>query len=637
MVGLGKTLQLAMTAQLIALYGEKPILVIAPKTLIWQWQDEMKDMLDMPSAVWNGRQWVDENEIVYPTDGPEGVKKCPRRVGIVSQGLITSRSEVAEYLKQLSYECVIVDEAHRARRKNLGPNRENETPDPNNLLDFLYEISERTKSMILATATPVQMYPIEAWDLVNILALNNEAVLGNAYSRWRHAGDALDLVMGLRQIPTDDIECWSWIRNPLPPASEHLDLNILRHSLKIKDETVVIPGDTWDRMADPDKARVRHLSRTFFKDHNPFIRHIIRRTREFLEDTIDPETNEPYLKPVKVRLFGESETEAIALPPYLREAYRLAEDFCRVFGQRASGTGFLKTLLLRRMGSTIYAGMKTAENMLGNWENELEMGNDDELSDNQSTKNLTIGERTILSTFIDTLKTNQERDPKYNVVLDCLRNQEWLKEGCIIFSQYFDSIDWLSQQLSREMPDEKIGIYAGGDKSGILLNGIFTSISRDNIKKMVKNDELRLILGTDAASEGINLQRLGTLINLDLPWNPTRLEQRKGRIQRIGQIRDTVLVFNMRYKDSVEDHVHELLSDRLENIFQMFGQVPDVLEDVWVDVALGEFERAQHTIDAIPEQHPFEIRYNKIERISWEDCSAVLDSANRRKHLTCGW
>jgi len=104
---------------------------------------------------------------------------------------------------------------------------------------------------------------------------------------------------------------------------------------------------------------------------------------------------------------------------------------------------------------------------------------------------------------------------------------------------------------------------------------------------------LRLILGTDAASEGINLQRLGTLINLDLPWNPTRLEQRKGRIQRIGQVRDAVLVFNMRYRDSVEDRVHELLSDRLENIFQMFGQVPDVLEDIWVNVALGEIEEAK--------------------------------------------
>ena len=72
-VGLGKTLQLAVSALLIALTGTRPILIICPKTLRWQWQAEMADLLDMPSAVWNGRQWVDENGIQYPVYGPEGI------------------------------------------------------------------------------------------------------------------------------------------------------------------------------------------------------------------------------------------------------------------------------------------------------------------------------------------------------------------------------------------------------------------------------------------------------------------------------------------------------------------------------------------------------------------------------------
>ena len=87
----------------------------------------------------------------------------PQTRRIVSQGLIISKSEVVEYLKQLKYECIIVDEAHRARRKNLGPHREHEKPDANNLLTFLLEMAPRTKSLLLATATPVQLYPIEAW------------------------------------------------------------------------------------------------------------------------------------------------------------------------------------------------------------------------------------------------------------------------------------------------------------------------------------------------------------------------------------------------------------------------------------------------------------------------------------------
>ncbi len=54
-----------MAAQLMALYGDKPILIIVPKTLIWQWQDEMNSLLDMPSAVWDGKFWVDEEGHEY--------------------------------------------------------------------------------------------------------------------------------------------------------------------------------------------------------------------------------------------------------------------------------------------------------------------------------------------------------------------------------------------------------------------------------------------------------------------------------------------------------------------------------------------------------------------------------------------
>src|SRR5437763_1615999 len=112
-----------MTGMLMALYGAQRVLILAPKTLLWQGEDEMRHLLDLPSADWTEKQCVDDNGIEYPATGPESIKKCPRRVGLVSQGLITSKSEAAEYLKQLKYECVIIDEAHRMRRKNLGPQR----------------------------------------------------------------------------------------------------------------------------------------------------------------------------------------------------------------------------------------------------------------------------------------------------------------------------------------------------------------------------------------------------------------------------------------------------------------------------------------------------------------------------------
>ena len=517
MVGLGKTLQLAMVGMLMALYGSKPILILAPKTLLWQWQDEMRHLLDLPSAVWTGKQWVDEHGIEYPTAGPEGIKKCPRRVGLVSQGLITSKSEVASYLMQLKYECIIVDEAHHARRKNLGLQCQAEPPIPNNLLAFLYDLASCTKSLLLATATPVQLYPVEAWDLLNVLAKTNEHVLGNGWSHWRHAEQALDLVMGQRSLPMDELELWSWIRNPLPPSTEGHDFDILRRSLCLSDDIAVAPGNDWMTLKASDKNRIQRLAEDFAQQHNPFIRHIVRRTRGYLETTLDPETGEPYLKPVHVQLFGEREADAISLPPYLQDAYTLAKAFCHLLATRIKGAGFLKTLLLRRVSSTMYAGRRTAESMLNSWE-QIDEAEDEEADLVEDTfKTLTAEERAILQRFIGSLEANQERDPKYQIVLEMLQHDGWLEQGCIIFSQYVDSIWWLAQQLTQDIPQERIGIYAGGQRSDLMLAGGFTPTPRDALKQMVRRGELRLLLGTDAASEGLNLQRLGTLINLDLP------------------------------------------------------------------------------------------------------------------------
>ena len=93
----------------------------------------------------------------------------------------------------------------------------------------------------------------------------------------------------------------------------------------------------------------------------------------------------------------------------------------------------------------------------------------------------------------------------------------------------------------------------------------------------------------------------------------------------------------MRYRDSVEDRVHELLSERLEDIFALFGQVPDILEDAWVDVALGNQKEAERKIRSIPKRHPFDERYSQVVNINWDTCSVVLDADDRRKILSGSW
>ena len=645
-VGLGKTIQLALSAELMALYGDKPVLIIVPKTLLWQWQDEMNALLDMPSAVWNDKEWVDENGIEYPNNGIEDIKKCPRRVGIISQGLIVANSPIKDYLLSQEYECVIVDEAHRARRNNLGKGKEYMAPDPNNLYSFLLEISKKTKSMLLATATPIQLYPIEIYDLLNILSQKNDSVLGNRFSKWRKRDTApigLKLITGEEKLDFFDTENWEWIRNPFPPAYENeTTFGIIRRKLNMADDEFVI-NNTILELSKPDQSKIgRIIEEGFYENNNPYIRHIVRGEREYLENTTNPENGEPYLKKINVNLHGENDDDALDLSGYLKDAYHCAEEFCDLIKKRAPASGFLKTLLLKRIGSSIIAGLKTGRKMLTQWNTSLsefkEEEEDSKEFNEEDIKNLTEEEEKLLIKFVKTLEENQAVDPKYEKVLELLKDKNWIEKGSIIFSQYYDTAFGVAESLSKDLPNEPIGLYAGGNKSGILFDGQFVRKGKDELKKQVQERKLRILIGTDSASEGLNLQTLGTLINLDLPWNPTRLEQRKGRIQRIGQVNDEIEIYNLRYKDSVEDRVHKLLSDRLQNIYNIFGQLPDTLEDVWVEVAENEIEKAKEIINNVPKQNPFKCRYqNKIDKVDWESCASVLNKAEKRKYLQKGW
>jgi hypothetical protein len=659
-VGLGKTIQLAMSAMLMALWDDKPVLALVPKTLQKQWRDDMNELMGIPSAYWNGSGWIDEDDHYYALP----IDKCPRRIGIVSQGIIINSSDSCSELRtQLlhvngGYACVLVDECHRARRSNLSSDDVNHKPQMNRLYAFLCEISKKTHSMLLATATPVQMNPVEAWDLLNILSQGGDNVLGTLGSRWRTIGSVqrgLDIVSGKEYI-ADDSEAWDWIRNPLPlPVTNDGFFSRIRREEGMGNDQSRC-DKTYLELSPPIQMKVRmsNKSQELLRMNNPYIMHIIRRERNFLENTIDTSTGEPYLKRIDVRLFGESPFESLPLEGYLADAYKLAGDFCAMIQKRSRSAGLFKSLLLRRIGSSMLAGYRTGKSMLTGWilSDEEEDEEESQGAKSSDLKTLTAAETEILRNFVAilevTLDDSKVSDPKLQKIIDILDHgvkgidgtttKPWEKYGCILFSQYLDTASWVADSLSRKYPDKNIGLYAGGSSSCIYRNGEREPKEKNDLKKMVKTKEVTILVGTDAASEGLNLQTLGSLINIDLPWNPTRLEQRKGRIQRIGQVNPEVFIYNMKYTGSVEERVHELLSSRLQNIFDMFGQVPDVLEDIWIDVAVGELEEAKKRIEAIPASNPFAIKYNStVANIDWESCNKILTTKDVTKVMSKGW
>ncbi|NCC04611.1 MAG: helicase SNF2 [Proteobacteria bacterium] len=668
-VGLGKTIQLAMAALLMAVDDPDggPILVLAPKPLLQQWQGEMMELLQLPSARWTGRSWVDENELEYPSDGTKSLGRCPRRIGLVSQGLVVrGMPEAVNQLLSRRYTCVIVDEAHRARRRNVpkvdaGPEDVNERAEPNKLMEFLRQIGLRTKSMLLATATPVQLHPVEAWDLLHILAQGNDGVLGGRTqtSPWHRPSLCLDIATGQMAVPAEDLrQGWEFVRDPLPAREEDPAFKRIRNYIGAEDARWQFSPETFDQLplALRNVQLGNHLLPDYGQRFNPLLRCIVRRTRTYLEATLNPATGSYYLPKVSVRLFGEEEDGGLLLGGYLLEAYQEAEEFCTLLQQRVRGAGFFKTLLLRRLGSSMEAGRRTVMKLLGQDPDLFLDEEDDEVEEELSSaapesavrefKQFTDAERMSLQRCLNLLRQGGNADPKLQAVTGYLlgnmprMDRRWIDLGCILFSQYYDTVLWVGNELAGmdAFQGLDIGLYAGSNRSGFWRGGRFERCDRNMLKERVRTGDIKLLLGTDAASEGLNLQRLGTLINIDLPWNPTRLEQRKGRIQRIGQARTEVWIANLRYRESVEDRVHRVLADRLEAIHDLFGQIPDTLEDVWVEVALHNEQAARQLIDrTTATRNPFDVKYSKVEDADWETCASVLNAVSMRELLSTGW
>ena len=234
-------------------------------------------------------------------------------------------------------------------------------------------------------------------------------------------------------------------------------------------------------------------------------------------------------------------------------------------------------------------------------------------------------------------------DPKVQVVLHYLRERRWLDlNGAIIFSQYRTTAEWVLEALCAAFPDEPVALYAGGSASFVQRGSDRRTAAREQIKASIQNGDIRLVCATDAACEGLNLQRLGAQVNIDLPWNPSRLEQRKGRVQRIGQVRDDVHILNLRYAGTVEDDVYAALSHRFGDIFSVLGQLPDAFEDQWIDAVLRDRQAVKNFSQRVEKARPpMELRYMRDvaddQGLDWEYTERVLSSRDLDEWMRQGW
>jgi superfamily II DNA or RNA helicase len=161
----------------------------------------------------------------------------------------------------------------------------------------------------------------------------------------------------------------------------------------------------------------------------------------------------------------------------------------------------------------------------------------------------------------------------------------------IVFTEHRDTLDYLVQKLARLL---------GRDDAIVCIHGGVRREERRNAQERFTQDrDVVIMVATDAAGEGLNLQRAHLMVNYDLPWNPNRIEQRFGRIHRIGQ-KDVCRLWNLVAESTREGQVFERLLSKLEEQRQALGgKVFDVLGEAFSDKSLRDL-----LIEAIRAEDP---------------------------------
>lgn len=652
-VGVGKTLSMATSALVSALLEDGPVLILAPSTLTIQWQIEMMDKLGIPTAVWSSQKkvWLGvEGQILSPRGDSNSIKKCPYRIAIISTGLIMHQRDDGDFIKEAGmllknkYGTVILDEAHKARAKGgLGAS----AAQPNNLLAFMQQMGKRTRHLILGTATPIQTEIRELWDLLGILNSGADFVLGDSLSPWSDHEQAIPMVTGNNRAQSEK-EAWKWLSNPLPPTTEHHTIQQIRDSLGLSPKEFFCSHRFEDLEWMIQNMWLSECSNSdFFKVNNPVLRHTVLRKRKQLEDDglldkvgvhTHPLRTNPALYQYRFVNLG-----ILTNAPF-QVAYEKAEEFSKLLQSRTKASGFMKSLMLQRICSSFASGLKTAQNMLKH-----SISDDDE--DSVETvehilSHMTPAEVACLREIETQLSRSEAVDSKLDTVKWFLTEfrtdgKTWLEHGCIIFSQYYDTAEWIAKELAKVFTGEVVAVYAGAGKSGLFKGDQFNSVEREVIKGAVRTRDIRLLVATDAACEGLNLQALGTLINIDLPWNPSRLEQRLGRIKRFGQSRKFVDMLNLVYSETQDEKVYNVLSERLRDTYDIFGSLPDTIDDEWID----DEEELEKRMDIYMHerkkaQDAFTVKYRSSldpEAHLWERCEMVLSRRDIVKKLSEPW
>jgi superfamily II DNA or RNA helicase len=581
-VGLGKTIEAGLILRQLWLTGRvRRCLLLVPKSIARQWQEELYEKFVLNIPFYDGFRLTDyfEREVPVSTSNPWDAAPLM----LASSQLAKRRERRQDLIAAEPWDLVIVDEAHHARRREFLSDRYR----PNRLLELLTALKDRTRCLLFLTATPMQISPVEVWDLLKLLGLGGRWGAGDRnflrfFEELRKPDGERDWAF-LSDLYRDYLESGGRLDTRFAEAAQArlgpVEWQALASSLASGDGASPIR-----RLSDSARAVAAELLRR----HTPLQTFLHRNTRSLLR-----RYQELGLLREKVP-FRHPEPVWITMRPDERTLYDRVEEYISHFYERyereRKGLGFVMTVYRRRLTSSFYALEQSLRRRLaflrgegeqaGLDDDDLEQAdlNEDVAEDLEGVdRGLFRAEATYVEDFLHELG-HLQGDSKFERLCADLTRIFQKRETVVLFTQYTDTMDYLRDKL-RDVYGARVACYSG--RGGEYWNGLaWIETTKELIKNQFREGTIKVLVCTEAASEGLNLQTCGVLINYDMPWNPMRVEQRIGRIDRIGQVHDDVWVSHYFYEDTVEAIVYGRLADRIGWFETVVGELQPILARV---------------------------------------------------------
>ena len=588
-VGLGKTITAGLLIRQAWISDlAQRILLLVPKAVMLQWQDELYEKFNLNVPIYDGQKliwkkthgWQGSNERKVERD-----KWHEEAFVIASSHLMRRRDRAKDLIKAQDWDLVIADEAHHARRKSPGSPQEG---GPNNLLRLLQEMRPKCRSLLLLTATPMQVHPVELWDLLKLLGLPKRwADSKDSFLRYftTAGGNPSQSEMEFLASMFRDMEAEYGVVAEEDVAKIADDLSSLscRKILKALHDDSGIP---LKRLTSEQRKAALQVLRRF----SPIRHRMSRHTRSLLREyhkrgLIDTPIATRTIRDIPVEMTKSERELYDAVEDYISTTYDNAAP------EKRSAVGFVMTIYRRRLASSFYALQSTLNKRIAGMQSgQFQVADEDISQDEQRDDVMDTDEAEELSHDAlvaeerGTIQGLLKQLAKVGANTKAKRLCEelataWVDgfDSSIVFTQYTDTMDWLKNFLADEMPGEPLACYSGRGGEVRDLSGQWQTCTKEQVKHRLKEGKIKVLICTDAAAEGLNFQVCGVLVNYDLPWNPMKVEQRIGRIDRIGQKYPKIRIINLAYKDTVEADVYFALGERIQLFEGLVGKLQPIL------------------------------------------------------------